>query len=731
MATLDPVVIEFALKGFKNVVKAFETLEKTAAKSESNWSRASETHSRARMRSALSEAQHKAAAARKAEKAFEKAERDATRAMEKEASKRKRETEKAARDAVKAEEKRAREMRRIADREERERKQHLRAMVREEEKAAHQRLATERKLGRERERVAKHIYGAGSRGVRNVVRGGMWGARSLMQVGGGFGMADSVQQEANIRGAATALSAQTAGNTGPNKITGGAIMQRAKEVSQASVVGREDVISGMEAFKSKTGNLKSGMDIVGEMAKLSNATGADLTDLMTAAGAVSAGNDKLTPDQIASQMRVYALQGQKGTIEVKDLAKYGSKLVAGAGKFEGSANKNLGSMGAFAQLAASKGGAASAAEAATAAQRFGDDLTKNASKIEAKGVKVRSKSGLLRNPEEILMDLVKKTGGDVTKAAHMGLGLRGGKILSGATKLYNEAGGGKEGEAALRRYLDGMTKGTSLQEINNAEKERLSAEDKKLEKAMNDLKMKVGEELLPAVRDLIPILAKATPVFGELLSQLTKLVSWASDNPFKALSGAIIASITAEIVKANIGATIKSLLTGGGGGGAPGGAGAGGAGLAGPLAAGVAAGAATYGIYKPIADAFGGGVKSGSNQAQDIIAGLGQGTMTAEQAQAQVSGAKKFTGARGAALVASSVLTAGFSAGKSLLTGGPNDSAENIKKVFAAEHLVQSEQVAKAITEAIERGARRANATPHGGGGGNRNAPINSRGGTH
>ena len=721
---VDPVVIEFALKGLPAVFRAFEQLSKVAAKAESEWARASTSSAQTRMRALLSETQQKARVAGRSASDAERALAREEKAAERAAKAKIREADKAAKEAVRIEARKAKEVERILQRQRRDEKRLVDESMREAKQAAAARASIAKQEAAHDWQSARSV----GRGLANTARRtmgiGMSVARGVMDVGGGFSVKDSVQREINAAGAAAQIAAGTVKAGKDKGITGSAILRRAKEVGAESVMDQSEVVSAIGGFKDKTGSAQRGMNLAGDMAKLANATGSDLTQLMTAAGAVAADNKDMTDDQLKQLMGVFAKQGQLGSVEIKDMAKYGNRIVAGAGLFEGGASKNLATMGAFAQMA-THGGASGPAEAALAAQRFGTDLQKKAGDIEAQGIKVRGKNGQMRDPTEILMDMVRKTGGDVTKAPNIGLGDRGVRVLTGAVKAYNDAGKGAEGEKALREFFASMKQGTTQAEIDAANKERLAETDKQLEKAMNDLRQSVGEALLPSLRELIPVIRQMTPHIVELMTKVGELVMWASKNPFATMVSAMTVALVAEVGKANIATLIRSMVQGGGGGGGgapqlPGGGG-GGNSVVNALGAGMVVAAVTAALYKPVADAF--GEQDGSKQR--LLSGLQNGEVTPEQAQAQVEKAKSRTGAMGVLKSALAVNMAGMSTAASLLTG-KNESANTIRQVMGAKELVDSDAVAKAITRAIERGASAANA---GGPNPNRTQPINARGG--
>ena len=725
---VDPVVIEFALKGLPAVFRAFEQLSKVAAKAESEWARASTSSAQTRMRALLSETQQKARVAGRSASDAERALAREEKAAERAAKAKIREADKAAKEAVRIEARKAKEVDRILQKQRRDEKRLVDESMREAKQAAAARASIAKQEAAHDWQSARSV----GRGLANTARRtmgiGMSVARGVMDVGGGFSVKDSVQRDVNARGSAATIVAGTQKiktATSDNRgLTSDEVVRHASSVGSSYVMDRGEVIKGIGEFKDRTGDTRRGMRISEEMAKLANATGSDFAELMANAGEIATKNEKMSDSDVVKLARVQAAQGQAGAVELKDFARFGARTVSAASLFGGDRVENIGTSSALAQLAKKHGSASSAAEATMAALRFSTDLAKKGGVLKEKfGINVSDGKGTLRGQKAIIADLMKATGGDVTKIANAGIGERGNRVLEGAGALYREAGGGAAGQKAVADFFEMMTKQMSDAEVEAANKERLAEVDKQLEKAMNDLRQSVGEALLPSLQQLIPIVREVTPQFVALMTKVGELVSWASKNPFATMVSAMTVALVAEVGKANIATLIRSMVQGGGGGGGvpqlPGGGG--GNSVVNALGAGTAAAAATAALYTPVAQAF--GEQDGSKQR--LLSGLQNGEITPEQAQAQVEKAKSRTGAMGVLKSALAVNMAGMSTAASLLTG-KNESANTIRQVMGAKELVDSDAVAKAITRAIERGASAANAS---GPNPNRTQPINGRGG--
>lgn len=716
---VDPVVIEFALKGLPAVFRAFEQLSKVAAKAESEWARASTSSAQTRMRALLSETQQKARVAGRSASDAERAIAREEKAAERAAKAKIREADKAAKEAVRIEARKAKEVERILQRQRREEKRLVDWSINEERRAAAERANIRAKETKSRENRVDKVTSSSIRGLRRAGNLGMDVVRGVMEVGGGFSAADSVRRQVEAKGIAAQIVAGTSTENKAGLTTEG-LLRTADVVGKESVLDRSQVLSGIGAFKDITGDTKRGMAISGSMGKLANATGADFSELMANAGEIAAKNKSMSNDDVIKLTRVQAAQGQAGAVELKDFAKFGSRTVAAASLFGGDKAGNIASASAMAQLARQHGSASSAAEATLSSLRLATDFAKKGDVLKEKfGVNVSDGKGQLRSQQGILTDIVKATKGDVVKLANSGIGERGNRVLQGAAAIYRDNGGGVKGEAALKAFFETMTKGLSDAEIEAAAKQRLSEVDKQLEQAMNDLRQSVGDALIPELQKLIPALREATPHIVNLMTKFAELAAWASRNPFGALAGAIIASITGEIAKAGIADLIKRLLMGGGGGGgAPGGMPpmpgvAGPAAIVGALGAGV-----LYNAGTSYAD--------GSMGAEDLAARVrayntgntAQG-VSPEDARATLMAAHKRLGDTSAFAQAGNIITSPFS----------DTSSKNYKQFKSDQALVDSKDLIAALKENTKATRENSIKTPDGATAGNRTHPINSRGG--
>jgi hypothetical protein len=541
---IAPIIIQLLATGAPQVSQSVRSVADAAGKAERQRVREAEKAARDRQRIANEEARIKVAAWKKTDaevrRIQDKAVRDTERAAaaqakaaEKAAAAQERAIDKAARAKVRIESQAAREVERIQERAHRNAQ---RVIAREE--ADKNRAAAQWVKQREREvsadrssrqRVATAMIGAGAQGVvagtKRVAGVAAGLAGTAAQLGGGFSIADSIGDEKKLRAQAATLSASTilsrAGQKGEEAsgraYTTNELITTAKAVGVEQGIEPSKVLSAIDTIKSLTGNVEKAVQVVPYVAKLATATGGDVSEMSGLAANILASNQNISQGDLEQQLRVFTRQGVVGGVEVADFAKYGSRLTAGASLFGGDKAENQATMGAFAQISRQYGGASSAAEAAMASQRFATDVAGHSDSLKKQGIDVSDGKGGLRDAKSIIMDMIAKTGGDVTKLKDMGLGDRGVKVLTGASAIYKDAGGGQKGMAALQAEFDKYTKGVSKDEVEAANKRVMGDSGVQLDIAMMKLRATVGEALLPAFLDLVPTITQATPAFVAVL----------------------------------------------------------------------------------------------------------------------------------------------------------------------------------------------------------------------
>jgi hypothetical protein len=380
-------------------------------------------------------------------------------------------------------------------------------------------------------------------------------------------------------------------------------------------VKQETLTSGLQTFVGKTGELQTGRDMLEMLAATAKATGADFDDVAGAAAAIA---NKLgdVPDKakaVNSVMMALAGQGKVGAVEIKDLATQMEKLTSMSTKFAGNkemmklvgseSGANIAMLGVFAQAArrTEKGTAAQATQASMAFIRdlTGDSVGKRLAIAHISRF-TDSTHQKLRDPQEIIKDILSYTKGDVGKLSHVMPNQNSRAVVNsfvdpymaasnaakagGATAKQADMAGRAAVDAAMKELKDATLSDKAQQEALGKAMETTATKAEQFQQRLDKLTGDLGEKLVPKLLELVE------PT-GALVTNFTKITSWAAENPLKAvfaaLGGAVVWSAAKEALRAGVekylvGALAKTLgpwgasntvLGGGGAGGLGGGAG--------------------------------------------------------------------------------------------------------------------------------------------------------------
>ena len=327
-----------------------------------------------------------------------------------------------------------------------------------------------------------------------------------------------------------------------------------KDVFKAADTGRfshNDVAEGLQKFVGLTGDLDTGRKSLEAMARLSRATGANFADMEMAAGEVS-NNLGDVPDKAAAieqVMRVVAGQGKLGAVEIKDMARQMAKIATQAGKFEGGTAKNIGDLGILAQEAKLRGGATSATQAATSVASFAQDITKGTTlkhwaAAQVYNPKTKRMEGLspftdaskttLRSPQELIMEALKYSKGDLTKIGSLFPNKMSVRAVSGFAQIYRDTGGDQKAklEAVAAEFDHLRAAQLTAEEVQRAYTEATETSKSKVQLANNKLDEMAGKiqgamipalgALAPALEAMIPAVTSIVEGFGSILGLITQ-----------------------------------------------------------------------------------------------------------------------------------------------------------------------------------------------------------------
>lgn len=758
---VHPVIIEFLARGIPDVSRALRGVEAAAAAAERSQTRTSQREGQSRKKAVDEEVRMKIRAMQQADRWQRQAHERAVRETERAARQRTRAEERAEREMVRNAERAGAERIRIARQVDREFAQMQARRERENRRIVAEAARIEAREGRlaaraandnarARDRFVGGITGAAGRGIAAGV-GRVTGlaaqtAGMVGQLGGGFSIADSVQRSVGLKGKLADIASRDVDFSAEGVAAGkdkrkstASLEASVRAVSSEFGIEADKGADALDKFASKTGELQKGLDMLRGLGELSRAGAGDLDDLADAAGDIFNADKTQSAEQVLQKLRQFAIQGQKGAVEMKDLASQMAKIGAAAGRFEGGADRNLLTMGALAQMARGGGGASSAPEATTAVASLSNQFYKNArlDKMAALGVDPKTAEGYNRPIEEVIFELMlgaekkSRAGG---KGLHdfdklMGTAFadaQARKATGGLEKAFKAAGGGEKGIAAARAELAKYGAGGRDLKAEFASKasSRMQEDDAKLARIREDFDKAVSGRVLPALMKLIPEFERMVPTFVDLnakaMPAIVNLIKTFADFAEKNKGiiesiaahpiGAIMAmEVTKSIAAASLGDVVKRLLAsafpGGGGGAVPPGGGAGGG--PSPMLAPAAAALATYAIVKPAVDAGLAGQVSGQYKAGALESDMAQGGAARAKAMADYRKMQdEYGGVKGIAKIAGNALTMGNDVVYSAITGEKNTSAENIKKAMEAREIIDSEGIKRAIADAVREGAK-------------------------
>jgi hypothetical protein len=364
-------------------------------------------------------------------------------------------------------------------------------------------------------------------------------------------VASHVQRQQSLTDLSNA--AYMPGDPGANgkRVSVDTLMGDVRNVGQKYGIDYESVGEGLSKFTAKTGDLDSGRKILADMAALSKATGANMDDVIDAAGDVSNALGDI-PDKgakIAPIMKALATQGKLGAVEMKDLATQMAKLGAGSTQFKVSkATKDayggkedaeimIAQMGALTQMARAKGGAASATQAATSIGSFTATFSKakRRKEFKAAGIDVDN-----MDPRAIVLAALDKTKGDKEGMGKLFADTGARRAVKGFETVYSQTGGTHEQKmTAVAAEFDKLAKASmgegEMRESLSAALETSQTHATRFNNLLKDVADRVAGNLLPAMERLAPAVERGANAFGDFLV-------WATSNPGKAIGAALAAS---------------------------------------------------------------------------------------------------------------------------------------------------------------------------------------------
>jgi TP901 family phage tail tape measure protein len=412
------------------------------------------------------------------------------------------------------------------------------------ERAARDRVRLAERAERHQERVARRAQRRRHQMRRHIGRQGLGLAARGIGVTMGVGAllaGGAVRQDINLRAIAsrTAVQARHPGMTyGTTAIEGkqtlhpDVLTKKYRQEAIRSGLKSEDIALGMERFVARTGNLKQALKIMSTMTTTAKATASSVEEV---ADAMASAFEHFGVKSIEDSQRMLAkftVQGKKGAIEIKDMARFFQELAplaAGAGVSKGVLGmEQIGNLFQIARLGTGK-----PEQAKTALQNMLTYMGKKswAPEMRKAGVKVYEGEGeqkRMRNINDIIMDVMMKVGGADPEKKVRGISklfnIRGTRFFNPLMKEWQQARaegvkGGKTGDA-LETYVEqrvrGMLErflhsGTSWSEMLKDFAAEMSTTKSRLTVAWEKFAAIASEDLTPVVHRLATALPKLLP----------------------------------------------------------------------------------------------------------------------------------------------------------------------------------------------------------------------------
>lgn len=337
-----------------------------------------------------------------------------------------------------------------------------------------------------------------------------------------------------------------------------AIINQSRGLAKKYGIRAEDSMAALGEYTAIAGDFAAARDALDELGKLSRATGTDIKDMAAAAGNVDQqlGNIPNKAEVVSKIMRVIAGQGKLGGVEIKDMATQMARVAAAAGGFTGDRGKNIEFMGALAQLARGKGGAPSAAEGARSVVGFANTFIKGqrVKEFDKAGVDVYTdaKRTSFRSPQQIIEESLLKTGGNLEKLNRLFKDTVAMRAVTGAARVFNDAGGGEAGIAEVRKQLELFTRQAK---IGQAELDESAARGSNSTEARAEKFNASLQDTIDKVKgNLVPAMERSSGAVLAFAETVGNVATWALENPKTAIAGAI----TASIARAGIESALRS-----------------------------------------------------------------------------------------------------------------------------------------------------------------------------
>lgn len=328
---------------------------------------------------------------------------------------------------------------------------------------------------------------AAGRGVVAVGKASRKAAGQAVMGAAAIGTAALVSAAADVRDFEETLQrlGQSADRT-PAQMA--AMRAEVRRASRDTGVASNEILNGAKTYVELTGDLDGAQKMQRTFAEVTQASGAQMTDVSSTAAAMQDAL-KIDPSQMEAAFSALIVQGKAGSVELKDMASEMASLAPTMAGFAGGTGlAGLRQLGAALQV--TRKGFGSASEAATGMVSLTTSLKKHAGTFQAAGVKlftVDKKTGVktFRN----FADIVKEIGASKLAKDPAKLAKAFGSVE--ALRTFTEL----NRNAAL--YDELIKKGADVGAVQRDLTAYLASSPGKMAKAWNNMKEAIAAALTP------------------------------------------------------------------------------------------------------------------------------------------------------------------------------------------------------------------------------------------
>jgi hypothetical protein len=274
-------------------------------------------------------------------------------------------------------------------------------------------------LERQAKRYTKSLQGMGAKGGRALNRLSASASRGLNSIGNkytaffaGAGAVATVRMVGNLERRFTRLGIQSQKSEGAME----ALKQKIFETARAPDIRVDsgEITSAIESIVEKTGDLKFAEDNIRNIGLAIQATGAQ----GGAIGEILAEFQKMgitAPAEVLKALDTMNVQGKEGAFTLENLAALGPRVITAYTSMGRTGTGALREMGAALQVIRQGTGSSEMAATAFEAVLRSISDSKKIKQLKKLGVEVQDSTGGFRAINDIMVDIIKNTGGDKIK----------------------------------------------------------------------------------------------------------------------------------------------------------------------------------------------------------------------------------------------------------------------------------------------------------------------------